>query len=467
MYLCSNWRGNRCLYVHLLHEFDISRCDLMSIHDCWYAVSTDFFCVCYSVVVDFPAVCLFQTLADRMVGIALDKCCLLKQISLSHTGNRMYLCNLEHTLCQCSCLVTHNVFRIWKRLKVVRTFDQNTLCRCSSDPSEETQRYGYYQCTWAADNKCCKGSDDPLGPCSRVTHDHVYQRRKNCKCKRRDTYSRCVILCKSCDEVLWSGLLHAWVLDEIKYLGYGWLSKLLGCLDLYKSVEVDASTDDLITHMNLSRDTLSCECTCVEWGWTLNYLSVDRHLLARLYDYDSPNLNVIGINLFQLAILLYVRIVRADIHKCCDVLSALSHRVALEQLTNLIEQHNRRCLLVLTEHHGANRSYSHKEILVKYFSVYYSEKSLLKYIVADDEIRDQVSHNLYASPHNWRILKIHHPGLVKHYECDSHGNEKNRRYYDPYKDLFLFLCHNILLSYIIPIICKPLTVPITYETCCN
>ena len=81
-----------------------------------------------------------------------------------------------------------------------------------------------------------------------------------------------------------------------------------------------------------------------------------------------------AVYLLKLSINFNIGIIRSDVHKLTYVLTALSNCNILEQLTNLIKEHNRNCFCKITIIYKCNYNctYScncHKEILIKYLSV--------------------------------------------------------------------------------------------------
>ena len=135
------------------------------------------------------------------------------------------------------------------------------------------------------------------------------------------------------------------------------------------SCEIDTSAYNLVAACGIPWNTLTCECTCIEWGISLYYNAINRNLLTRIYNYYGSNLNLIRVNLLNLTINNNIRIVRSDVHKCRNVLSALSDCSALEKLSYLVKKHNRNALSELSKRNRTHRGNSHKKILVKDLSL--------------------------------------------------------------------------------------------------
>ncbi len=124
--------------------------------------------------------------------------------------------------------------------------------------------------------------------------------------------------------------------------------------------------------------------------------AVERHLFARLHDDDAADRDLVRVDLRQLTVLLNVRVVRADIHQCGDILPAPADGVALEQLADLVEQHNGDALDIVAalrpdgEDERAERGQRHEEVFVKRASVENALAGLLQNVIADDEIRGHI-----------------------------------------------------------------------------
>ena len=91
--------------------------------------------------------------------------------------------------------------------------------------------------------------------------------------------------------------------------------------------------------------------------------------VARLDHDDVADLNLFGIDLFELAVPLNVGVIGADVHQGADGFAALAHRIALEQLAHLVKQHDRDGLFQLAHAQRTHRRHHHQEVLVEHLPV--------------------------------------------------------------------------------------------------
>ena len=108
---------------------------------------------------------------------------------------------------------------------------------------------------------------------------------------------------------------------------------------------------------------------------TIHNHTVQRHFLTWLHNNNAANLNLVWVYLLQLPILLNIGIVWADVHQIGNVAAAFSYCHALEQLPNLIKEHNRHRFGVITaagiqcQRHRTHCGNRHQETFVKHLTV--------------------------------------------------------------------------------------------------
>ena len=83
---------------------------------------------------------------------------------------------------------------------------------------------------------------------------------------------------------------------------------------------------------------------------------------------------------------LNIGVVRADVHQFRDGAAALAHGHALEQLTDLVEEHDLHTLAVAAQQNGPHGGHGHEEILVKDLPVDDAQHRLAQHVITDDEI---------------------------------------------------------------------------------
>ena len=137
----------------------------------------------------------------------------------------------------------------------------------------------------------------------------------------------------------------------------------------------------------------------VKLACALHDHAVDGHALAGLHDDDAARRNLARVDLFYLTVSFYVGVIGRDVHHGGDGFAAFTHRIALEQLSYLIEQHYRAAFrharLGLGEcHHrkGADGGHGHEEVLVEHLTRDDVAPSAREDVVPCNEVRHQVEH---------------------------------------------------------------------------
>ena len=101
--------------------------------------------------------------------------------------------------------------------------------------------------------------------------------------------------------------------------------------------------------------------------------------------------------MLQLAVRLYVGVVRADVHELGDIPARLADSVALEPLADLIEQHDGYGLgvvpapLVKRQRDRAHGGHGHQEVFVRDLPARYALSGLYKYVIAYDKVWNHVA----------------------------------------------------------------------------
>ena len=153
---------------------------------------------------------------------------------------------------------------------------------------------------------------------------------------------------------------------------------------------VDAAADDIVSGFGRAGDRLAGKGGGIELRLAFDDDAVDGHALAGLDDDDGADGDVIGGDLLECAVgLLNVGVVGGDVHHGADRFAALAHGVGLEQLADLIEQHDSGAfghvrVGVGEEHHGkcADGRDRHEEAFVEGFAAADVVVCLLEHVVA-------------------------------------------------------------------------------------
>ncbi len=194
--------------------------------------------------------------------------------------------------------------------------------------------------------------------------------------------------------------------------------------------------------MHLPGHALPGEGAGVQGGRSTHHHSVNGYLFPGLHQDNRAHLHLVRVYLLQIALLILdVGIVGADIHQGADVLSAASHGHGLEQLANLIEEHDRHtlgelalqppALIVNAQQHGSHRGNGHQEVLVEHLPVADAQCRLAQDVIAYNE----VGHQVQCEPQ----IPLHGREVQRHHEdcrCD-----------DAVQHFFLFLCHIFILPF--------------------
>ena len=404
MHHCSGSLTFRIVHAHALHKLAITCSYRMSVHLCSHAVAADFFHIGDTFHVRFlPGelhICTFQTMADGMCAVTLCQrrigneqpllrvrrwLCIFTVLILMNT------CHFKHALCNGSGLIKYHILCTCKRFQIIGALHQNPLIAGPSDSSKEAQRNADYQRTWTTDHKKGQRAINPIAPLRRKPHKkHPHNRRQNGQRQRSVADSRCVVTRKSGNKILRAGFLRARIFHQIQNFGYRRLPEFPCGLNLKYAGQIDASADDFFSCLYIPRNALPGQSRSIQSRASLHNHSIDRNLLARLHDNDTADRHFIRIHALQLSVLLYVGIVRADIHKLGNVPAALTHRIALKQFSNLVEQHNGDAFPVIPQEHGTHGCHRHQKILIEYLTVTDAFYRLFQYVIANNQIWNQI-----------------------------------------------------------------------------
>ena len=381
--------------TQLDHQLAVAGGHRVAVHHGGDAVAAALLDVRHTAAVDGLAVGFLQALADGMGGGALRQRRVFQQLLLVHVAV-VYRRHLEHALGQRAGLVEHHRLYLGQRLQIVGALDQDALMAGAADTGEEAQGNADHQRARAAGHQERQRTVYPLLPLAVHAAHQPDHRRDNSQRQRAVAYHRRVNAGELGDKVLAAGLAGAGVLHQLQDLGYRGLAKGFCGPDLQHAGHVDAAADDLVALPGVPGQALAGQGAGVQGGAALGDDAVDGHLLARLHHDDGADGHLVRVHLYQLAVLLNVGIVRPDVHQRADVLPALAHRVALEQLADLIEQHHGDGLVIVAallidgQRERAHRGHRHQEVLVEHPPVGDALPGLFQNVIADDQIRCQI-----------------------------------------------------------------------------
>ena len=359
----------------LIHQLVIAGCHFRAVHSGNHAASADLLDICHPAAVNLFSIRFLQASADRMRRSAFRQSRVFDQFFIFQFI-MMDAVDFKYTLSQRSRLIKYHNLRLGQRLQIIGAFHQNAGIAGPAYSREKAQRNTDHQCARAADYQECQRAVDPGAPVSRKPQrEHPHQRRQECQRQSRIAYRRRIDPGKFADKVLGPGFSGTGIFHQIQDPGHRRLSKFLRGPDLQHAGHIDAAADDLISCPCIPRQTLSRQRAGIQAGRAFYDDTVDGHFLAGLYHNHASDLHFVRIHLLQPAVPFHIRVIRADIHQFADISPALAHRVALEPLAHLIEQHNGNCFCIIPapvierQRNRADGRHRHQEILIKYLAV--------------------------------------------------------------------------------------------------
>ena len=281
-------------------------------------------------------------------------------------------------------LVKDDGVHIGERLEVVGALDENAQLGCAADAAKEAQRHADHECARAADDQEGQAAQDPVGP---GAGDQAAAEREY---RGRAGDGGRVDAGEECDEVLGACFLLTSVFHELQDACDGGLAKGLGGAHVDETRHVDAAADDIVSGFDRAGDRLSGKGGGIELRLAFDDDAVDGRALARLDDDDGADGDVIGEDLLECAVgLLDVGVVGCDVHHGADRLAAFAHGICLEQLADLVKQHDGGAfghvrIGIGEEHHGkcADGRDGHEEAFVEGLAAADVVECLLEHVVA-------------------------------------------------------------------------------------
>ena len=370
---------------------------------------------------------IHDAFGDRVVGDRLSQRGVFHHpqvVDLAGNGDR--LGDFEHALGQRAGLIKHSYAGFGQRLEVVAAFDEDAALGRAADAAEEGQRDRDDQRAGAADDKEGQRAHEPVDPAAQK------QRRHHGQHQRADADGGRVAARKLGDKVLDRGFLQAGIFHQIEDLCHGGIVVQGGRLDAEHAVLVDAAADDVVAGAHAARAALAGQGGGVQRGLTGQNFAVQRNFFSGLDDNDRADRHIVGVDLGHLAVgALEVGDLGANVHQRGDAAAALADGVGLEQLADLVEQHNGNALAVLAAGDRADRGDRHEEVFVKNFAVFDAHKGFAQHIVPDDQVGHQ--------PQN----QLHKPRQRRKMEEQRQRSAQGTRNDNTLQRLFLFLVHAV------------------------
>ena len=325
-----------------------------------------------------------------MAGVAFRQRGGVEQVVLRHARGGGEPRHREHALGQRAGLVKHRHAGVGQRLQIVAALHKDAAAGRAADAAKEGERNGDDHRTGAGDHEEGERPQEPGHPAAAQ-----HQRRQNRQSQRREADGGGVVPGKFGDEVLDLGLFEAGIFHQLQNFGHGGFPVGLGGLDAQKPVPVDAAADDLLTGTHRAGAALAGESCGVQAALAGQHPAVNGHLLAGAHHNDGTHRHLLRVHGGQAAVGVFqIGAVRPDVHQRGDAAAAFAHRVALEQLAHLIEQHDGHAFAVFAAGHGAYGGNGHQKVFVEYLAVFDAQNRLFKHVMADDKIGHQPQRQL-------------------------------------------------------------------------
>ena len=268
--------------------------------------------------------------------------------------------HIEYALGQRAGLIKDHDLGTGQYFQIVAAFDQNAVPRGPADAAEEGEGHRDDQSAGAGDHQKIERPGDGVGP-----GDGGKQRGQERQRHGGEHHGGRVIAGEFGNKVFRFGLFAAGVLHQVQNLGDGGFRKGAGHLDRQHAGQIHAAGDHVVPALHLAGQGLAGKGGGVYRGGALQYYAVQRDALACLDDDGAAHRHLLRGHLDQGPILFYIGIIGPDIHQGSDRLAGLGHRVALEELAHLIEEHDENGLRVFAHTERPHSGQGHEKVLVK------------------------------------------------------------------------------------------------------
>ena len=289
-----------------------------------------------------------------MVRIAFRQSANPQQLLFRYPFCWVQLRYLKAALGQGSGFVHGHDLCLGQRLQIIAALDQNSAFGRTADSPEEAQGHRNHQRAGAGNNQEDKRPVNPLT--QRLTQN---EGREECKQNGGDYHRRGIPMGELGDKVFAFGLFAAGIFHQVENLCHRRFPKFLRNPTGEHSRQVNAPADDIAPRFHLSGDRFAGQGRGVHRGGSLRHHAVQGYLFPCPDDNGIPYLHLIGINLGQRAVYHDVGVIGPDIHQPGDGPAGTPHRVALEQLAHLVEQHDGHALLIFAGGKGPHRCQRH------------------------------------------------------------------------------------------------------------
>ncbi len=388
--------------VVFVHQARVAGENLFPINDGADAAAGELFHLFNAAVVKLFAVRVLDRHRDRMRRVGFRISGVFQQLSLTDMI-RMHCGHGEGAFGQRAGFIEDDRLDLSQRFKVVGALDQDAFAGGRADAAEEAQRDGDHERARAGDHQEDQRAVDPFAPAL-----FEEQRRNDSEQHSGDNDRRGVDLREAGDEILGAGLVVGGVLHQFKNAGHGRLTVRLRHADLQHAVQVHGTAVDIVTDFHALRHGFTGQRGGIQAGFAFLNHAVQRNPFARLDEDQVIDRDLFGVDFLNLIAVDAVRVLRAEVHHRGNGFTGASHGVILEELADLIEEHNGDSLREIAQGQRAEGGDGHQEILIEDLSVKDVRERLAQHFPADGQVRSHVDRGL--NPKSSRLRQEIRPG---------------------------------------------------------
>ena len=288
----------------------------------------------------------------------------------------------EVALGERACLVKDDGVRAGERVEIGAALDEEPRTGCRAEPREEGERNGDDEGAGAGDDEEGQRAVDPRR--EDVSRD---EGRQDSDAESGAYDDGGIDARKARDERLRPRLFIRRLLHEIQNARRSGL-RIGSCdADGQRARDVDAAAEERISRMHGARQGLSRERSGVERALACGHRSVERHALPRIDADHAADGDRLGVYDFLVPVHEDARRVGADVHERRDGAACALDGTILQELTELIEQHDSGGLGVVAEREGAERGGAHEKVLTKEMPLPQIHGGAPENIGTDEDIR--------------------------------------------------------------------------------
>ena len=188
------------------------------------------------------------------------------------------------------------------------------------------------------------------------------------------------------DKRLRTRFFRGGIFDQLQYLADRGLRERLLHFDLQHAVEVDAAGVDDAARPDTARDGLSRQRGGVEPRVTAAHRAVERDALARVDEDRFAHGDVFRRDFFAAVVRFAACRVGTDRHQFLDRAAGTLDRHVLEQLPDLIKEHDRHGFRIFPHGERADRGKRHQEVFIEQLAVQQVASRFPQYAPADEQV---------------------------------------------------------------------------------